>query len=189
MAKPKLKMLTPGTELYPIRAVSALTGVNSITLRAWERRHGLIKPVRTPKGHRLYTREDIDLIHKVTALLDKGVAIGQVRAALGLRRRRTRPSPATDQWTDYRATMISAISGSTRTVQARAGRCPGAFARSIPNPACSLSSCRNWSRLRRFRCSSAARFPPRITMTFVPAPNPSAPTSSRASSASAKFSR
>lgn len=110
MAKPKLKMLTPGTELYPIRAVSALTGVNSITLRAWERRYGLIKPVRTPKGHRLYTREDIDLIHKVTALLDKGVAISQVRAALGLRQEADTVKPVTDQWTDYRATMISAIS-------------------------------------------------------------------------------
>ena len=96
MAKPKLKMLTPGTELYPIRAVSALTGVNSITLRAWERRYGLIKPVRTPKGHRLYTREDIDLIHKVTALLDKGVAISQVRAALGLRQEADTAKPATD---------------------------------------------------------------------------------------------
>ena len=38
--------------LYPIREVSRLTGVNSVTLRAWERRYGLIRPQRTPKGHR-----------------------------------------------------------------------------------------------------------------------------------------
>ena len=64
--------------LYPIRTVSSLTGVNSITLRAWERRYGLIKPVRTPKGHRLYTQNDIDLIQQVLELLDKGISIGQV---------------------------------------------------------------------------------------------------------------
>ena len=38
---------------FPIRVVSQRTGVNSVTLRAWERRYGLLKPLRTPKGHRL----------------------------------------------------------------------------------------------------------------------------------------
>ena len=69
-------------ELYPIRTVSRLTGVNSITLRAWERRYGLIKPVRTPKGHRLYSQADIDLIQQVLEFLDKGVSIGQVKGYL-----------------------------------------------------------------------------------------------------------
>lgn len=40
-------------QLYPIRTVSDLTGVNATTLRAWERRYGLIKPLRTDTGHRL----------------------------------------------------------------------------------------------------------------------------------------
>ena len=60
---------------FPIRTVSSLTGVNAVTLRAWERRHGLIKPHRTPKGHRLYTREDIHRIHRILSLLDAGYAI------------------------------------------------------------------------------------------------------------------
>jgi hypothetical protein len=30
----------PETELYPIRTVATLTGVNPVTLRAWERRYG-----------------------------------------------------------------------------------------------------------------------------------------------------
>ena len=41
-------------ELFPIRTVSAETGVNPITLRAWERRYGLVNPRRTDTGHRLY---------------------------------------------------------------------------------------------------------------------------------------
>jgi DNA-binding transcriptional MerR regulator len=68
--------------LYPIRTVSEVTGVNAITLRAWERRYGLFKPKRTPKGHRLYSERDIILIRQVLQLLDKGVAIGRVVNAL-----------------------------------------------------------------------------------------------------------
>lgn len=68
--------------LYPIREVSNLTGVNSITLRAWERRYGLIEPVRTEGGHRLYTQSHIDQIKAAVALTEQGVAISQVKALL-----------------------------------------------------------------------------------------------------------
>ena len=72
----------PDQGLVPIRTVSSLTGVNSVTLRAWERRYDLIKPVRTPKGHRLYTMADVALIHQAVALLNNGMSIGQVRRVL-----------------------------------------------------------------------------------------------------------
>lgn len=67
---------------YPIRTVSLMTGVNVITLRAWESRYGLIVPERKESGHRLYTQEHIDLINKVVGLLDRGMRIGQVKAYL-----------------------------------------------------------------------------------------------------------
>ncbi|RYY04064.1 MAG: MerR family transcriptional regulator [Gammaproteobacteria bacterium] len=66
----------------PIRDISRLTGVNSVTLRAWERRYGLIKPLRTAKGHRLYRREDIELIKKIQTWLARGLAIGKVSELL-----------------------------------------------------------------------------------------------------------
>jgi DNA-binding transcriptional MerR regulator/methylmalonyl-CoA mutase cobalamin-binding subunit len=69
---------SPG--LFPIRTVSELTGVNSITLRAWESRYGLIEPIRKASGHRLYTQEHIDLINRVVGLLDRGMRIGQIKA-------------------------------------------------------------------------------------------------------------
>lgn len=69
--------------LFPIRTVSELTGVNAITLRAWERRYGLIQPHRTEKGHRLYSMKDVDFINKVLDVLKKGVSIGRVRYLLG----------------------------------------------------------------------------------------------------------
>lgn len=67
---------------YPIRTVSLMTGVNVITLRAWEKRYGLIVPERKESGHRLYTQEHIDLITKIVGLLDRGMRIGQVKGFL-----------------------------------------------------------------------------------------------------------
>jgi len=69
-----------GEKLYPIGTVAKLTGVGPITLRAWERRHGLIKPVRKDSGHRLYTRRHIDQINRITALTQQGIRISQISA-------------------------------------------------------------------------------------------------------------
>lgn len=49
-------------DLLPIGEVARLTGVNPVTLRAWERRYGLIKPQRTPKGHRLYPQDQVQRV-------------------------------------------------------------------------------------------------------------------------------
>ncbi|MGE6380339.1 MerR family transcriptional regulator [Shewanella baltica] len=68
--------------LLPIGEVSALTGVNAVTLRAWQRRFGLVIPARTPKGHRLYTSENIQEIHEINTWLAKGVAISKVKPLL-----------------------------------------------------------------------------------------------------------
>ncbi|MCH1929015.1 MerR family transcriptional regulator [Shewanella sp. A25] len=68
--------------LLSIGEVSELTGVNAVTLRAWQRRFGLVVPKRTPKGHRLYTAENIAQIHEINAWLAKGVAISKVKPLL-----------------------------------------------------------------------------------------------------------
>ncbi|MDJ0831955.1 MAG: MerR family transcriptional regulator [Gammaproteobacteria bacterium] len=68
--------------MYPIREVSQKTGVNPVTLRAWQRRYGLIKPARTDSGHRLYSEQDIATIQQVLNWLEKGVSIGQVKSLL-----------------------------------------------------------------------------------------------------------
>ena len=62
---------------YPIRAISELTGVPTTTLRAWERRYGLLKPGRTAKGHRLYSAEDIDLVKDIVNLLKSNHTISE----------------------------------------------------------------------------------------------------------------
>jgi MerR family transcriptional regulator, light-induced transcriptional regulator len=65
-------------DLYPIREVSRLTGVNPVTLRAWERRYGLLSPHRTESGHRLYSMADIERVRAVTAWIERGVAVSKV---------------------------------------------------------------------------------------------------------------
>lgn len=65
-------------DLYPIREVSRLTGVNPVTLRAWERRYGLIQPTRTESGHRLYSTADVERVRSILAWIDRGVAVSKV---------------------------------------------------------------------------------------------------------------
>jgi DNA-binding transcriptional MerR regulator len=65
-------------EQVPIRTICSLTGVKAVTLRAWERRYGFIRPLRTAKGHRLYTHAHVELIRRVLGLVERGVPISQV---------------------------------------------------------------------------------------------------------------
>jgi DNA-binding transcriptional MerR regulator len=65
-----------------INEARKMTGVVAVTLRAWERRYGLIKPKRTPKGHRLYSPENIEQIKQINKWLDRGVAISKVATLL-----------------------------------------------------------------------------------------------------------
>lgn len=110
-------MTGPGSDshaaYYPIRVVSAETGINAITLRAWERRYGLIEPKRTAKGHRLYTEQDIDLIRRVVSLLNRGIPISQAQAMLnGDIPHDDTPTPAAatpSRWQQYRELLYKAV--------------------------------------------------------------------------------
>ncbi|APX95089.1 helix-turn-helix-type transcriptional regulator [Halomonas sp. 1513] len=95
--------------LYPIREVSRLTGVNSVTLRAWERRYALICPQRTPKGHRLYARDDIQRIESILQWLNRGVPVSQVRELLDQPSTVEAPEPAAGDWPSQRQQLIAAV--------------------------------------------------------------------------------
>lgn len=92
----------------PIREVTRQTGVNAVTLRAWERRYGLIVPQRTAKGHRLFSNEHVQRILKILTWLDRGVAVSQVKHLLDAE---PAPSePAHNDWHLQRQRLIQAIS-------------------------------------------------------------------------------
>lgn len=99
---------------FPIRVVSQQTGVNAITLRAWERRYNLLSPKRTAKGHRLYSDRDIRLIKQVVGLLNRGIPISQAQAMLNENNMESAPlkvnsAEQTSQWQHYRETLHQAL--------------------------------------------------------------------------------
>lgn len=55
-----------------IGEVARRTGVPVSTLRAWERRYGLLDPERTEGGHRLYGQQDLERVRRMQVLLDRG---------------------------------------------------------------------------------------------------------------------
>ena len=73
---------TSQAQMFPIREVARLTGVNPVTLRAWERRYGLIQPVRTESGHRLYSLTDIEQIRSILSWIARGVAVSKIARLL-----------------------------------------------------------------------------------------------------------
>ena len=92
----------------PIRDVARLTGVNAVTLRAWERRYGLVVPQRTPKGHRLFSSEHVQRILTILTWLNRGVAVSQVKPLLDA----AQPfdQPAENDWHAMRQNLMQAIS-------------------------------------------------------------------------------
>lgn len=96
--------------LYPISTVSQITGVNVVTLRAWERRYKLIEPSRSEKGRRLYSDTDVQRIQTVQDMLAEGMTVSS--AAEALRRAETADDTVqTPQgpWPEYIDNMVSAI--------------------------------------------------------------------------------
>jgi DNA-binding transcriptional MerR regulator len=68
---------------WRIKEFSAMVGVPEATLRAWERRYGLLVPERSTGGFRLYSRADERRIRAMQAHMTRGLAAAQA-AALAL---------------------------------------------------------------------------------------------------------
>jgi DNA-binding transcriptional MerR regulator len=52
-------------------------GVNPELLRAWERRYGLLRPLRSPGGFRLYSAEDAERVARMREALDDGLSAAE----------------------------------------------------------------------------------------------------------------
>lgn len=92
----------------PIREVARQTGVNPVTLRAWERRYGLIVPQRTTKGHRLYGQAHVERIQAILTWLNRGVAVSQIRDLLD---HDAPPAGSADgPWDALRGELLEAVS-------------------------------------------------------------------------------
>jgi DNA-binding transcriptional MerR regulator/methylmalonyl-CoA mutase cobalamin-binding subunit len=57
------------------------TGVAAELLRAWERRYGLLDPMRTPAGYRLYSGDDVRRVARMRELLASGLSAAEAARA------------------------------------------------------------------------------------------------------------
>jgi DNA-binding transcriptional MerR regulator/methylmalonyl-CoA mutase cobalamin-binding subunit len=98
-------------KFFPISAVSEATGVPTVTLRAWERRYEFLVPHRTPKGHRLYSVDQIAMIRRVTALIDSGIPVSRVGDLLKGESQpfQDTPSSSGDNWQQLQDAMLEAV--------------------------------------------------------------------------------
>ncbi|BDH45314.1 helix-turn-helix-type transcriptional regulator [Salmonella enterica subsp. enterica serovar Choleraesuis] len=67
---------------YSIGDVAEKCGINPVTLRAWQRRYGLLKPQRSEGGHRQFDEADIQRIEEIKRWIQSGVPVGKVKAIL-----------------------------------------------------------------------------------------------------------
>jgi DNA-binding transcriptional MerR regulator len=73
----------PDKDLFRIGEVSRLTATKQFVLRYWESEFPMLQPVKSPKGHRLYRRQDIETVFLIKRLLyDEGFTIAGARRHL-----------------------------------------------------------------------------------------------------------
>ena len=75
--------------LVRIGELARRAGVPAATLRSWERRYGVLDPIRGDSGYRLYTARDELLVRSMAELIGQGVAPAE--AARRLASTSTRP--------------------------------------------------------------------------------------------------
>lgn len=64
--------------MYSIKAVSQATGLTVETLRAWERRYGIVVPERDDTGRRVYASKDVLRLRRLREATDRGHPIGRL---------------------------------------------------------------------------------------------------------------
>lgn len=68
--------------VYTIKTVVQDTGIAPATLRAWERRYGVLSPGRSDGGYRLYSERDVATLRWLKVQVDAGVSISRAVALL-----------------------------------------------------------------------------------------------------------
>jgi DNA-binding transcriptional MerR regulator len=100
--------MTYADGLVRIGELSRRLGVGADRLRAWERRYGLLRPVRTPGGFRLYSREDEQRVRDMQAQLERGLSAAQAAEVVLAVHQSPAPSlPLDDLGTQLAATLAA----------------------------------------------------------------------------------
>lgn len=68
--------------LYSIGAAAKIVDVPAATLRAWEERYGVVRPLRSEGSQRLYSRNQVEQLKFIKAQLDAGVSAADAHRLL-----------------------------------------------------------------------------------------------------------
>ena len=83
-------VVSVGRGTHRIGEFARRVGVSPELLRAWEQRYGLLRPVRSAGGFRLYTKEDADRVAHMQRALADGISAAEARREWCSRTRRRR---------------------------------------------------------------------------------------------------
>lgn len=89
---------------YSIGEVAERCGINPVTLRAWQRRYGLLRPQRSEGGHRQFDESDIQRIEEIKRWIESGVSVSKVKALLDENKLAGQPG-----WTSVQEEMMSTL--------------------------------------------------------------------------------
>ncbi|MGC8867057.1 MAG: MerR family transcriptional regulator [Elusimicrobiales bacterium] len=67
---------------FTIDEVSRITGLKKHTIRYWEKKFSIIKPIRLSSKHRRYTRLDIENIEKIKKMISEGFSTQGIKKAI-----------------------------------------------------------------------------------------------------------
>jgi len=84
----------PDLPKLTIKTVCAQTGIQAVTLRAWERRYKLVAPQRTAGNYRLYSERDVAVLRWLKFQVDQGTPIRLAAAELSAARQK-------DEWPEH----------------------------------------------------------------------------------------
>ena len=102
----------PTANLYPMRLVTKMTGLSADTIRAWERRHGAVTPVRTEGNTRRYSSTEVRRLLLLREATRRGHSIGSIAnlGARALERLLAADQPGLD-------VMVGHVPASPRTIE------------------------------------------------------------------------
>lgn len=100
--------------MYTIKRVAELTGIGLSTLRAWERRYGVVSPQRSDGHYRLYTDADVRTLAIMASLVNDGWSASEAAAETlqrvggGVDRRAPGGGPAADALAEGLSELVRA---------------------------------------------------------------------------------
>ena len=76
--KTEIDFLIDQKNIYSIKMVSSISGVQENTLRSWEKRHQAVTPFRNSKGKRFYNENELERIKLIKLAIDLGMNISSL---------------------------------------------------------------------------------------------------------------